>query len=192
MRQKRTLTRATLLALALCAPLGLGACGGGDSNTSNATPANTSATSSTPAASAQPTPSPKVQEVTATVDEVKLDAGGAGEATIMLDIAEGFHVHANPAADKYYIPTEVKSAPQEGLTPGKPVYPKPVMRKLEFDEKQLAFYERRAVILLPLRADKAVAKGRHTLNATITVQPCDDKVCYPPRAIAAAIPVVVN
>jgi hypothetical protein len=170
----------------------LGACGGGESNSSNATTANASNASPSPAASAQPSPSPKKQEVTATVDEVKLDAGGAGEASITLDIAEGFHVHANPAADKYYIATAVNSAPQEGLTPGKPAYPKPVMRKLDFDEKQLAFYEGRAVIRLPLRADKSAAKGRHTLNATITVQPCDDKVCYPPRAIAAAIPVTVN
>ena len=188
MRQKRTLTRATLLALALCAPLALGACG--ESNTSNSTAANTS--NATPSPSAQPTPSPKAQEVTATVDEVKLDAGGAGEAAITLDIAEGFHVHANPASDKYYIPTEVKAAPQEGLTPGKPVYPKPVMRKVEFFDKPLAFYERRAVISLPLRADKSVTKGRHTLNATITVQPCDDQVCYRPRDITASIPVVVN
>jgi hypothetical protein len=192
MRQKRTLTRGTLLTLALCAPLAFVACGGGESNTSNATTANASNASPSPAASAPPPQSPKKQEVTATVDEVKLDAGGAGEASITLDIAEGYHVHANPAADKYYIATEVKSAPQEGLTPGKPVYPKPVMRKVEFFDKPLAFYEGRAVILLPLRADKSAAKGRHTLNATITVQPCDDKVCYPPRSIAAAIPVAVN
>jgi hypothetical protein len=126
------------------------------------------------------------------VDEVKLDAGGKGEAAITLDIAEGFHVHSNPASDKFYIATEVKAAPQEGLTPGKPAYPKAVTHKFEFSETPLSVYEGRAVVRLPLSADKAVAKGRHTFNATIRVQPCNDQVCFPPREINAPIPVVVN
>jgi Disulphide bond corrector protein DsbC len=189
MRQTRLHPRETLLALALCAPLALGACGGGQTGTSNTATADATPK---PAASAQPSPKPKMQEVTATVEEVKLDAGGAGEATITLDIAEGFHIHSNPASDKFYIATEVKASPQEGLTPGKPAYPKAVMHKLEFSEKPLSVYEGRAVIHLPLRADKMAAKGRHTLSANIRVQPCNDQGCLPPRDINAAIPVLVN
>jgi hypothetical protein len=189
MRQKKILRRETLLTFMLCAPLLLGACGGNQHDASNNATANASPT---PAASAQPTPSPKAQEVTATVDEVKLDAGGSGEATITLDIAQGYHVHSNPASDKFYIATEVKAEPQEGLTPGPPSYPKPVTHKFEFSDKPLTVYEGRAVIRMPLRADKTAAKGRHTLNANIRVQPCNDQVCLPPRTIAAAIPVVVN
>jgi thiol:disulfide interchange protein DsbD len=189
MRQNRFTTRVTLLALALCAPLMLGACGGGRTDTANT---STAGASPTPAASAQPTPKPKMQEVTATVNELKLDAGGSGEATITLDIAEGYHVHSNPASDKFYIATEVTAAPREGLTPGKPAYPKPVTHTFEFSDKPLSVYEGRAVIRLPLRADKSAAKGRHTLSANIRVQPCNDQTCLPPRDINAAIPVVVN
>ena len=191
MRQNRITPRKTLLALALCTPLLSGACGGGGQpDASN----NASAVATTPAptASAQPTPKPKMQEVVANVEEVKLDAGGSGEATITLDIAEGFHVHSNPASDKFYIATEVKAQPQEGLTPGKPTYPKPVTHRFEFSDKPLSVYEGRAVIRLPLRADKTAAKGRHTLSANIRVQPCNDQTCLPPRDINAAIPVVVN
>jgi hypothetical protein len=188
MRQNRITSRETLLALALCAPLLYGACGGGQPDASdtsaNATPA--------PTASAQPTPKPKMQEVVASVDETKLDAGGSGEAVITLDVAEGFHVHSNPASDKFYIATEVKAEPQEGLTPGKPTYPKPSTHKFEFSDKPLSVYEGRAVIRLPLRADKTATKGRHTFSANIRVQPCNDQVCLPPRDINAAIPVVIN
>src|SRR4051794_300905 len=106
MRQKTDTSRKTLLALALCAPLLLGACGGGQPDTSNTAAANAS-NGATPAPSAQP--SPQTQQVTATVEEVKLDAGGSGEATITLDIAQGYHVHSNPASDKFYIATEVKA-----------------------------------------------------------------------------------
>ncbi|HVF66105.1 MAG TPA: protein-disulfide reductase DsbD domain-containing protein [Pyrinomonadaceae bacterium] len=190
MRQKRLQTRTTLLLLSLCATLALAACGGGGQVASNATAANANA-AATPA-SAQPSPKPKMQEVVATVDEVKLDAGGKGEATITLDIAEGYHVHSNPASDKFYHATEVKASPQEGLTPGKPAYPKAVTHKFGFSDKPLSVYEGRAVIRLPLSADKTAAKGRHTFNATVHVQPCDDEVCLPPRDINAPIPVVVN
>jgi len=189
MRQEILHSRNVLLALSLCAPLALAACGGGGTDASNATTANAGSTPA-PAASVQPTP--KKQEVVATVDEVKLDAGGKGEATITLDIAEGYHVHSNPASDKFYIATEVKAAPQEGLTPGKPAYPKAVTHKFEFSETPLSVYEGRAVIRLPLSADKAAARGRHTFSATIRVQPCNDQVCFPPRDINAPIPVVVD
>jgi len=189
MRQKMDTKRRILLKLALCAPMLLGACGGGQTDTTNTATANAS-NSATPAATPQATP--QTPPVTATVEEVKLDAGGTAEATITLDIAQGYHVHSNPAADKFYIATEVKAEPREGLTPGTPIYPKPVTHKFEFSDKPLTVYEGRALIKLPLRADKTATKGQHTLNANIRVQPCNDQTCLPPRGINAAIPVVVN
>ena len=121
-----------------------------------------------------------------------MPAGGEGEAVVRLDIAEGFHVNANPPSDEFYIGTEIKAAPQEGITPGKPVYPPAIRKKFQFSKKELAVYEGQAVIRLPLRADTAAAKGRHTFRAQIRVQPCDDKECLPPRTIEAYIPVMVN
>jgi hypothetical protein len=175
-----------LPSLFICLPLALASCGGGESN-ANGTAAATPAPS--PAASS---PTPQAQPVTATVEEVRLDAGGAGEATVRLDIARGFHTHANPATDKFYIPTALSAEPQEGITPGKPVYPAGTPRKLGFAEKPLSLYEGTVVIKLPLRADKNAVKGRHTLRAKLRVQHCNDEACYPPRDIDAPIPVTIN
>lgn len=125
-------------------------------------------------------------------DEAKLAAGGAGEAAVRLDIAEGFHVHANPASDKFYIATEVQAAPQEGITPGKPVYPKALTRKLEFAATPLALYEGQATIKLPLRADNNAAKGSHKFRITVRAQACNDQACQPPRTIEMLIPVTVD
>ena len=185
--------RKLLLALALGgAPLLFQACAGDQQGAANApsaaaSPAATRAASqATPAANAQPQP------VTATVEEVSLAAGGAGVAALRLDIADGYHVNANPPSDKFYIGTEVRAEPQEGITPGKPVYPPAVSRKLSFSDKPLAVYEGQAVIRLPLNADKSAARGRRTFHAKIRVQPCNDQACLPPREIDAAIPVTVS
>src|SRR5579885_688250 len=182
--------RKILLSIALSAPLAFAACGDnqtGASDNAAATPASSPA-----AAQVQPTAARQQQVVTATVEEAKLDAGGAGEANVTLDIADGYHVNANPASDKFYVATEVQAAPQEGITPGKPVYPNGVPRKLSFSDKPLSVYEGHAVIKLPLRADKTATKGSHTFHATIRVQPCNDQACLQPRNIEAAIPVTIN
>lgn len=180
-----------LPSLFLSLPLAFASCGGGESNT-NGVAAVTPAPS--PAATAQTTPSParQAQPVTATVEAVKLDAGGDGEANVRLDIAEGFHTHANPATDKFYIATALTAEPSDGITPGKPVYPPGVQRKLGFAEKPLSLYEGSVRIKLPLRADKSAAKGQHTLRAKLRVQHCNDRECFPPQDIDAPIPVTVN
>jgi hypothetical protein len=181
--------------IVLCASLLLSACGG-DGQTgainSAATTNNAAPSPATVTAQAPPARIQQPQEVTATVEETKLDAGGAGTATVSLDVAEGYHVHANPASDRFYVATELQAEPGEGITPGKPVYPHSLSKKFSFSDKPLAVYEGRVVIKLPLRADKGAAKGLHTLHAKIHVQPCNDEVCKPPRYIDAPIPVTVN
>ena len=182
--------RNTLLALSLCAALLCSACGGGQkqsaNSSANATPAASQATPATSAANVPP------QVVTASVEEVKIDAGGSAETAVRLDIIEGYHVNANPPSDKFYIGTELTAEAQGGITPGKPVYPPALTKKFGFAEKPLAVYEGRAVIKLPLRAATTAAKGRHTFKARVRVQPCNDEACLQPRTIEAAIPVVVN
>lgn len=184
--------RKTLNALCLSAALLFAACAADrkestDAASSASPGANQSATPAKPPAAPQ-----AAQAVTASVEEVRLDAGGKGETSVRLDIAEGFHVNANPPSDKFYIGTQLDAEPQEGITPGKPVYPPALTKKFKFSEKPLAVYEGQAVIKLPLSADRAAAKGRHTFNARIRVQPCNDEVCFQPRTIEASIPVVVN
>ncbi|MCA1619055.1 MAG: protein-disulfide reductase DsbD N-terminal domain-containing protein [Acidobacteria bacterium] len=183
MRLKNLLPR-----LLLGAPLALGACGAPTDNTGGA------AVKPTPAATAAPpaTPTPQAQVVTATVEEAQLAAGGAGEATVRIDIAQGYHVQANPASDKFYVATELRAEPQEGLTPGKPVYPPGRSLKLGFSDKPLSVYEGSVRIKLPLRADAGASKGRRTLRAKVRVQPCNDEACLQPREIDAPIPVTVN
>jgi DsbC/DsbD-like thiol-disulfide interchange protein len=154
-----------------------------------ATPASDNVARATPAASPA---AQQQQPVSAAADEARLKSGGAGEAVVRLDITDGFHVNANPASDKFYIPTELTVAAQEGVAPGKPAYPKAVTKQFKFADKPLAVYEGRAEIRLPLRAEASAAKGPHTLRARLRVQPCNDEACLPPRNLDVSIPVVVE
>ena len=188
--------RNILATLLVCASLSAASCTGGPQGeaqapTTNTPPAATAGTTPAQPAASNPAPA-QPQPVAASAGEARLKAGGAGEAVVRLDIADGYHVNANPPSDKFYIGTELTAAPQEGITPGKPAYPKALMKKFKFAETPLAVYEGRAEIRLPLRADATAAKGPHALRATVRVQPCNDEACLPPRPLQVSIPVVVE
>lgn len=179
--------RLTLL-LCLSGSLLLAACGGGDPPPANNSRANQPVNPSTPT----PAPSAEPQIVTVAAEEARLAAGGRGEAVVRLDIADGWHVNANPPSDKFYIGTEVTAEPQAGITPGAPAYPRGLTKKFEFSRQPLAVYEGRVEVRLPLRAEASAAKGRHTLRARVRYQPCNDRECLQPRTVEAEIAVNVS
>jgi hypothetical protein len=184
--------RNTFIALCMCAALLCSACASGNKNETSKTAASPSpaANQTTPAQATSATQQPQV--VTASVGEVTLKSGGSIEAEVLLDIAEGYHVNSNQPSDKFYIATQLEAGPQEGITAGKPVYPPALTKKFSFAEQPLSVYEGRAVIKLPLRAEPAATKGRHTFRTRIRIQPCNDQACLAPRTIEAAIPVVID
>ncbi len=132
------------------------------------------------------------ERVKVSAHEVQLTVGGSAEAVVRLEIADGYHVNANPPSDKFYIGTEVQAEAQGGVAPGKPVYPRGLTKKFQFSAQPLAVYEGRAVVRLPLRADAAAAKGRKTFRARVRYQPCNDRECLQPRTLEVAIPVNVS
>jgi DsbC/DsbD-like thiol-disulfide interchange protein len=158
-------------------------------------PANAPAgspTPSAPAAKMAATPQPTPAIVTATAEETSLKAGGRGEAVVRLDIADGWHVNANPPSDKFYIGTEVRAEAEGGVTPGRPVYPRGLTKKFEFSEQPLAVYEGRTEVRLPLQVEASAAKGRRTVRARVRFQPCNDRECLQPSTVEADIPVNVS
>jgi uncharacterized protein len=180
------------LALALFLSFLFYACSGAQTTETSA-PATHAPSANTSNAQATPSATPQEpQIVTAAVEETNITAGGAGEAAIRLDIAEGYHVNANPASDKFFIATELKAEPQEGITPGKPAYPSGRPLKFEFWKTPISVYEGKAAIRLPLRADKTATKGLHVFHTTIRVQPCNAQGCLQPRTIEANVPLTIN
>ncbi|OLE51993.1 MAG: hypothetical protein AUG51_20015 [Acidobacteria bacterium 13_1_20CM_3_53_8] len=134
--------------------------------------------------------SAEVVKVNATA--VEINAGGAGEASIDIEVASGFHVNANPPTFSYLKATEVEIEPANNITPGKPVYPKPVTKKFSFEQQPLAVYEGTTRIKIPLRAGANAQKIPTTLTGRLRVQACDDSKCYPPGAVDFSLPVTVK
>jgi hypothetical protein len=153
---------------------------------------STSNAPATPAATRTPTVVQQKEVVTATVEEARLSAGGAGDAVIRLDIAEGWFVNANQPVNNSYKGTEVQAETQDGITPGKPLYPSALTKRFQLSDKPLAVYQGSVVIQLPLRAAPSMTKGRHTFRARILYSAGNDRELLPPRTIDAYIPVMVN
>jgi uncharacterized protein len=153
------------------------------------TPPETTNTNAPPVVAPTVNPTP-AQIVRASADAVTLKAGASGAAQVRLQIADGYHINANPATFSYLKATELAVAANAGLTAGKPAYPPPVMKKFQFAPQPLAVYEHEAMIRLPLRA--SATKGAQNLHARVQVQACDEEKCFPPTTVETDIPVTIN
>jgi DsbC/DsbD-like thiol-disulfide interchange protein len=153
---------------------------------------------SSPAAPAGPATSPAAQRITsesvvkATAERIEIPAGKSAEAAVRLTIQSGYHVNANPPTFPYLKATKLEIPTADGVSSASVAYPKAVTRKFPFAEESLAVYEGEAVLKATLKADSAAKKGERSLPARLSIQACDDKMCYPPGMIEVAIPVNVN
>jgi hypothetical protein len=146
----------------------------------------------TPVASPATAKTPPANIVIAGATEVQIEPGASAEAAVQLNITSGYHVNANPASEKYLIPTTLEVERSEGLIVGLPKYPPSITKKFTFSPVPLAVYEGEAIIKVQLKAGTDAKKGARNLAAKVRVQPCDDQACYPPRTIETSIPVVVK
>ena len=179
-----------LFTATLCCLL-LAACGGDAPPAAPANPA-TSTNAAAPNPPANPTQLKPSEVVGVIADEVDVRAGGAAVADVRLSVTRGYHVNANPATEKFLIPTEIKIEPSEGITAGAPTYPAAATKKFSFSEKPLAVYEGEVSIKLPLRAQASAAKGQRKLRARLRYQACDEEKCYPPTSVDASIPITIS
>jgi DsbC/DsbD-like thiol-disulfide interchange protein len=157
-------------------------------------PTNTTATtsSSSNANTNDPPAINSVDVVKAQPQEVTLASGGSGETVVLLQIANGYHVNANPPSQPYLKPTELELKPAEGILVGFIVYPDPLVKNFSFSETALKVYEGSTQLKVNLKADKKAAPGKHNLSAKLRVQACDDKVCYAPGALDLVMPVNIK
>ena len=133
-----------------------------------------------------------VNFVRTAVSEVQIPAGGSADAIVRVTIQSGYHINANPATDSYLRATELALQPGDGVSVGFITYPSPLTKKFSFSQKPLAVYEGEAAIRVMLKAASSAPKVPHSFPAKLSVQACDDQVCYAPGTIDLLIPVTVK
>jgi Disulphide bond corrector protein DsbC. len=154
---------------------------------------NTATTSSNSNANANDPPAiNSVDVVKAQPQEVTLAPGGSAETVVLVQIANGYHVNANPPSQPYLKPTELELKPAEGISVGFIVYPDALVKNFSFSETPLKVYEGNIQLKVNLKADKKAVPGKHNLSARLRVQACDDKVCYAPGALDLVMPVNIK
>jgi len=133
--------------------------------------------------------------VTARVEAVSKSAraGETLEAAVVVSIADGWHVNANPASDEYLIPTEVAVAEGAGAEVVAVSYPRSELKRFSFSDVPLAVYE--GQILIPVTLVATSAEGDSLdVPLQLTYQPCDDTQCLAPATIdlRLRVPVVTQ
>jgi thiol:disulfide interchange protein DsbD len=122
----------------------------------------------------------------ASVDGVK--PASKFQIVVALDITEGYHVNAHIPSEDYLFATNVKFAPVAGLKIAEAKYPKPKLQKFEFSETELAVLDGKVFLTADVEAGKDIQSGAKILQAIVTVQSCNDKLCLAPTDIKVEIP----
>lgn len=122
--------------------------------------------------------------VTARVERVGRSAvpGEPFEAAVVVGIADGWHINANPASDEFLIATEVALGENSPVHLVSISYPKSTLKSFSFSQVPLAVYEGQLLIPVTLRAPVSAPGDSLAIPLTLTYQPCDDSRCLAPSS----------
>ena len=131
--------------------------------------------------------------------QIEPDGGNSdvsqAQVKISMQIDDGWHINAEKPIQEYLVGTRISDADDSDLTGI--AYPEPVMRTLGFDRSELALYEDKVEILIPVEQLQQAAKQDDdsddgqakltTLSLKVDLQACDDTTCLAPETIEMKI-----
>jgi hypothetical protein len=137
-------------------------------------------------------PRNSVDVVKATAQPVEIKRNESGDAIVEVKIDSGYHINANPPTFPYLKATALELAPSPGISVNFIVYPDAITKRFAFEEKPLAVYEGTTKIKVNLKADKSAPTRTQNLSGKLSVQACDDHVCYAPGTLDVSIPLSIK
>jgi DsbC/DsbD-like thiol-disulfide interchange protein len=111
-----------------------------------------------------------------------VDVAPGGKASLTVDVnpKPGIHVYAPGTKD--FIPIELKFDAKPEFKPGKTLYPKSEL--MTFGDEKVPVFQKPFKLTNDVTIAKTAKAGSSmTVNGTIHLQACDDKVCYPPETV---------
>lgn len=118
-----------------------------------------------------------------------------GETTavvVRFEVADGFHVQANPAASEFLIPLQLATEPAEGVACDSVAYPPARTYRLEGADEDLLTYEGTDSLVARVVAAPDAAPGVRHVKAALRYQACDARRCYFPATVGFVLEVVVE
>lgn len=121
----------------------------------------------------------------------KLPAGKVIQIAIVLDIADGWHINANPAHPQTFSPTVVTLESVRGTTLSQIHYPKPLVLPGDDPAHRQHVYEGRVTIIGDLLVPGEAVGADEEIQLSIQYQSCNDMLCERPKVVkfAARVPV---
>ena len=128
------------------------------------------------------TATPSIVSATA---EVKNENKGIYSVMLQLNIAEGWHINANPAGQDNLIPTTITVDADIPLELADVVYPKGRSTRFEFSSESLNVYEGNLTIPLRLKQKPNMKQNKDVpITLQLTYQPCNETECLLPQTVA--------
>ncbi|MCC7421222.1 MAG: hypothetical protein IT428_13140 [Planctomycetaceae bacterium] len=113
----------------------------------------------------------------------RLPAGGQCRVAMLVTIQEGWHINTNPANPKENIPTEFKVKSKLGTVLKGVQYPKGVEFVNTMSNQKESVYQKQVLLYGTLHIPKEAAGSTEELDLEVKYQPCNDKICLPPRTV---------
>ena len=137
-------------------------------------------------------PADSVVKVAFGLDRARLAPGEPALLTVSLEIAEGWHVNANPAAAGL-VPTTVTVNPGR-LALRQVDVEYPPSRALPFPSlaETLEVWEGRVEVVSRLAAEEDAPAANGALRAAVRYQACDDEVCLLPVEVVGRVAVAIG
>jgi hypothetical protein len=123
--------------------------------------------------------------------KITVPVNGTAEASVALQLRDGYHVNSNTPADAYFIPLRLTwgAGPVEAVSV---IYPKPQMEKLAFSEKPVSIFTGNFEVVTKFKATAGATLGQNVMTAKLRYQACNDRMCLPPRTVDLSLPVEVS
>ena len=118
----------------------------------------------------------------ASSEKLIIKRGATAQAKVKLELQPGFHVNSNTPADAYLIPLKLTWA-KDPLQAEQITYPKPQLEKYAFSVTPVSVFSGSFEVLTRFRAPQTLAPGLNMMSGKLRYQACNNKECFPPRAI---------
>jgi DsbC/DsbD-like thiol-disulfide interchange protein len=123
--------------------------------------------------------------------KVTVPATGTADASVSIQLRDGYHVNSNMPADEYFIPLRLtwSAGPVEAVSV---TFPKPKMEKLAFSDKPVSIFTGEFEVVTKFKAAAGAPLGQNVVTGRLRFQACNDRMCLPPKTIDLSLPVEVT